>query len=258
MKNILILLLLTYFAQNLFAQKTNTFERASEAYLMSEYEEAKSLYTTLLIEGDDEWNYFIYYRRAYCYYELEQLEEAKKDAKKALGINSKHKDYKNVKGGAFFLMAAMYSHSGDHEKSIEYLSYITKMIDESYIWNNIGYSQLKLERYNAALESFNKSLELNLDNAYALSNRSLAYLRLGDVDQAKIDVNKSLELDANDPYTYKYKALIHLELNEMDKVCEALAKSKEMGYEHFNKGRSKDAQEVNNLIMEHCSTSKEE
>lgn len=257
MKIILNLLLLFSFMNSLSAQKESTFERAEDAFSSFQYEEAKALYTTLLIEGDEEWNYYIYYRRAYCYYGLERLDEALKDARKALGITSKHEDYIEVKGRSFWLMASIYSERGNHEKSIEYLGYAAKISDDSYILNNIGYSQLKAGQYAAALESLNKALELDIENAYVFSNRSFAYLKLGALEEAQDDIKKALAFNPYNPYAYKYQAMIYLELKEMDKACEALTKAKELGYENFGSGRVADAQEVNDLIKEHCTTSKE-
>lgn len=256
MKNTLILLLFICFVNNLLAQKESTFERAEAAYKMSRYKEAKELYTTLLMEGDDEWNYFIYYRRGYCYYYLGKLEEAENDAKKALGTNSKNKNYKEVKGQSFWLMASIYSERGNHEKSVEYLAYAGRILNDSNVWNNMGYSQLKAEKYTAALESFDKALELDIENPYVFSNRSFAYLKLGQLDEAQKDIKKALQFDANNPYAYKYQALIYLELKEADEACKALAKAKELGYENF--GRLVDSKEVDDLIEQHCHSSKEE
>lgn len=255
MKRILILLLLICFVKNVSAQKENTFERAEAAFLAFKYEEAKVLYTTLLIEGDDEWNYYIYYRRAYCYYGLERLDEAKKDAIKALGINSKNKDYKKIKGQSFWLMASIYSEKENHEKAVEYLGYAAKISEDPMIWNNIGYSQLKAKKYAAALKSFNKAMELDIENPYVFSNRSFAYLKLGQLDKAQEDIKRAFEFDPYNPYAYKYQGMIYLELEEIDKACEALAKAKELGYEDF--GRLADAKEVDDLIAKHCSSSEE-
>jgi tetratricopeptide (TPR) repeat protein len=256
MKKILFLLMLICFADNLSAQKENTFEQAEDAYLMLRYEEAKVLYTTLLVEGDDEWNYFIYYRRAYCYYGLNRLDEAQIDARKALKINSKNRDYKKIKGRSFWLMASIYSERENYEKSIEYLGYAAKFSNDSYIWNNIGYSQLNAKQYAAALESFNKAMELNIENPYVFSNRSFAYLKLGQLDEAQEDIKEALKFDPYNPYAYKYQGMIYLELKEVDKACEAFRKAKELGYEDFR--RLTSTKEVDDLIEKHCSSSEEE
>ncbi len=256
MKKILVLLLFICFVNHLSAQQESTFERAEDAYFSFEYEEAKALYITLLVEGDDEWNYFIYYRLAYCYYGLDRMDEALKIGRKALGINSGNKDYKEIKGRCFWLIADIYSERGMPEKALEYMNYAAKILNDSNVWNNIGYSQLKLKQYAGALESYNQALVLDIENAYALSNRSFAYLKLGQIEQAQVDLKKSIELDPNNPYTYKYQALIYLELKEINKACEALRKAKELGYENFNYGRAIDAQEVNDLLKKHCVDSK--
>jgi tetratricopeptide (TPR) repeat protein len=240
----------------LSAQQKNTFERAEDAFLAHKFEEAKVLYTTLLIEDDEEWNYYIYYRRAYCYYGLERLDEAKKDAMKALRIKSTSRDYREIKGRSFWLMASIYSEKGNHEKAAEYLGYAAKIFEDSIVWNNIGYSQLKAKKYAAALESFNKAMELDIENPYVFSNRSFVYLKLGQLDAAQEDIITALKFDPQNPYAYKYQGLIYLELEEMDKACEALAKAKELGYEDF--GRLADAKEVDDLMEKHCSSSEEE
>lgn len=255
MKTILSLLLMINLSFNLLAQKESTLEKAEDAYLMLEYEKAKDLYTTLLIEGEEAWNYYIYYRRAYCYYSLKKYDLAIKDARRALRIKRGHNDYVEIKGRSFWLIASIYSQEGKHEKAVEYLEYASKISNDSYTWNNIGYSQLKLEEYEQALESFNKALELNIENAYSLSNRSFVYLRLGQIEAAKADLKKAFELDPNNPYVYKYEGLLYIELEEIDKACVSFRRAKEMGYETFRK-RVQD-QEVNNLIKQYCQESKE-
>jgi tetratricopeptide (TPR) repeat protein len=255
MKKLPILFLLICFINNISAQKENDYERAEDAFLLFRYEEAKTLYTSLLVDNDDEWNYFIYYRRAHCYYGLKQFDEAIVDAKKALRINSKNENYKRIKGESFWLMASIYSEKGNYEKSVEYLKYTAKISNDSYIWNNIGYSQLKSKQYAAALESFNEALKLNIENPYVFSNRSFVYLKLGQLDEAQADIKTALEFDPYNPYAYKYQAMIYLELKDVDNACEALAKSKELGYESF--GRLRDTKEVDDLIEKHCNISKE-
>ncbi|WMX13684.1 tetratricopeptide repeat protein [Aureispira sp. CCB-E] len=256
MKLILMTLLVLSCFCSVTAQKRSTFEEAEDAYFSFQYKDAAQLYTTLLIEDDPEWNYYIYYRRAYCYYGLKEYDKALQDAKKALSINSKNDNYRKVKGQSFWLMASIFSEQGAHEKAVEYLTYTSKILNESLIWNNIGYSQLKIEKYEDALEAFNKALELNIENPYSFSNRSFVYLKLGQLDKAQEDLKKALEFDPYNPYAYKYKGILHLELGESDKACEAFNKAKELGYETFNLGQSADSEEVNDLIKEHCATAK--
>ena len=71
-------------------------------------------------------------------------------------------------------------------------------------YNNLGFF-LKLEKkeYAAAIEYFDKSIELKPDFAYAYSNRGFAKLNLNDIKGAYKDLRKSIELDNTNSYAFK-------------------------------------------------------
>lgn len=63
------------------------------------------------------------------------------------------------------------------------------------IYNAIGVSQMNLNQFPNAIESFNKALSLN-ENPQFLYNRALAFLKSGNKPNARNDVERSIKLGA--------------------------------------------------------------
>ena len=64
------------------------------------------------------------------------------------------------------------------------------------VWINRGITLGKLEKYDEAIKSFNKALELYPNQVLALSNKGIALGKLGKYDEALIYFNKAIELDS--------------------------------------------------------------
>jgi tetratricopeptide (TPR) repeat protein len=62
-------------------------------------------------------------------------------------------------------------------------------------WSEIGRQAIDANRWNEALNAYDKAIELNPDNASAYNNRGLAYDHLDKNDLAIADYKKAIELN---------------------------------------------------------------
>ena len=92
---------------------------------------------------------------------------------------------------------------GNSEKYEEAIQNFNKAIElspnnPSYI-NNRGSAYGNLEKYEEAIQDFNKAIELNPNNPSYFSNRGSAYGNLEKYEEAIQDFNKAIELNPNNP-----------------------------------------------------------
>jgi tetratricopeptide (TPR) repeat protein len=96
--------------------------------------------------------------------------------------------------------------------------------------NKIGFMYQKLEKYDLAIEEFNKVIAIEQDAAFAYNNRAYCYLKLNKTDKAIIDVNKSIALNDKNSYAYRNRALIYLSIKKNDLACSDFNKAIELGF----------------------------
>jgi tetratricopeptide (TPR) repeat protein/SH3-like domain-containing protein len=83
-------------------------------------------------------------------------------------------------------------------------------VENDYAYVMRGNAHYMLEQYDAALDDYNRALELETDNpAYLYFNRGTVYLALLDYAQAEIDLNQAIELNPNDGGTYNNRGNIY-------------------------------------------------
>ena len=71
-----------------------------------------------------------------------------------------------------------------------------------------GVENVKANRYNEALDYFNRVLELDPDNALALYNKGYCYYSMKQYDRAVPEFDKAIEINPRDSISYLYKGLI--------------------------------------------------
>ena len=252
MKKTLLVLLFLNIPIFLFSQSQKlNIEEAENLFENASYPLAIKFYTKALdINESNSIKYYLYYKRASCYYMLKKYKNAIDDASQALKITTLDKDYTFVKGNAFWLIGRIHSRHDEKEKALSYFKYAAKILKSSLIINNVGYKQMQLEQYSKALKSFNESIKLDPSLSYSYNNRALVYLKLEEINLAKKDIIKAKQLSPQNPYIYKHSALIYLYLNEKEKACAELQKAKELNYSKF--GSEADAHEVDKLLNENC------
>lgn len=83
-----------------------------------------------------------------------------------------------------------------------------------------GSTLLEQQNYQAAIESFNKAIELDPNYALAFNDRGVANYHLNNLQTAQEDYSKAIELDPNYAYAYHNRGIVSVDLNQNN---EALA-----------------------------------
>ena len=229
-----------------------SLEKVKSAMVEKDYETALNLFSEIItdsIAGDEIYN--VYYGRALCYFELNDLRRAKLDIKEAFKINIDNEGYKDLKGKSLWLSARISVIEGKREEALRKFKKATAYMKTSPLYSTIGYQEMKLNRYNDALMSLNKAIHLDSKNAYAYNNRALVFLELSKLIRARKDIIKSIELDPDNPYVYKHSALIFIEKEQFNLACEDLYKARDLGYATFS--QDGDSEEVQELIDRYCN-----
>ena len=77
----------------------------------------------------------------------------------------------------------------------------SSQITSDYLVYNInGVSKADVGKYEEALNSFSKAIEINPDNFVSYFNRASIKMSLGDIEGARVDFKKSELLNSTDYY----------------------------------------------------------
>lgn len=74
--------------------------------------------------------------------------------------------------------------------------------------NDLGAALFKLEEYHAALNAFDRALQLDCDHSAVFSNRGAVYAACGDLDLAHQDFLKALEIDPHNAAAARHMELL--------------------------------------------------
>lgn len=96
--------------------------------------------------------------------------------------------------------------SGRHSNNdqTEYLKAVNELASKE--WINKGAAYMNAEKYQEALDAFNKAAEIDSKNIWAYINRGWARNGLGDYYQALKDLNRAEEIDPLNPWVYANRA----------------------------------------------------
>ena len=92
--------------------------------------------------------------------------------------------------------------------------------DNSKLLNLRGIHQVQQNKYNAAMEDFDKAIELDPNHAIAYINRGILNATLDKTQEAMADYGKAIELDPNNAEAYINRGILNTKL---DKTKEAMA-----------------------------------
>jgi tetratricopeptide (TPR) repeat protein len=131
---------------------------------------------------------------------MREIERLKKELKLVKGNTTIQREYTNAikylsatdwfdKGEAFLQSNNLHAAIDAYDKAIE----LNPQFVEAY--NNRGVAYGKLGSHQQAFDDFNKAIELNPINSMGYFNRGTAYGELGNPQQAINDFNKAIELN---------------------------------------------------------------
>lgn len=92
-------------------------------------------------------------------------------------------------------------------------------------WFEKGWIHYNNRDYNAALQAYAKSIELDPKDASAYYSRGLVYYNLEKYDAAISDYNEALEIDPKDAGHYYARAVFYSSQNNRKKAIQDLSKA---------------------------------
>lgn len=103
----------------------------------------------------------------------------------------------------------------DYPEDSEIPVSIPSIIAQTYFLE--GFKKLEEEKYNEAIEFFNKSLNIKSDLPYVYKFRGEALLNIDKVDKAIEDFNKAIEMGDDDTSIYFNRAIAYAIENQLQK-----------------------------------------
>ena len=107
-------------------------------------------------------------------------------------------------------------------------------------YNNRGLAFAKEEKFDLALNDFNKSIELSPNYVPAYYNRGIIFAKEKKYDKAIIDFNKAMDFESNDAKSYTNRGVIFMSKNKYDKALNDFNKAIELNPSYapayFNRG----------------------
>lgn len=141
--------------------------------------------------------------------------------------------YKIDSGSLEFLndYANILNETGDRAGAYKVLDNIlTKDSNNVAALNNLGFSYLNEERFEAAISIFDRVISIKDNQPYAYNNRGYAKMKMGDLKGALKDINQSIDLLPGNPYAYRNKALLYLAMDKKKEACDEVTKALERGF----------------------------
>jgi tetratricopeptide (TPR) repeat protein len=128
-------------------------------------------------------------KRAGCYWDLAQIEDATKDCEEAAELSPGWGPYATL---AFMLVSLPDSDLRDPERAVGLALKAVELQDNYYNWMALGFAQLRNGDLDAARESLDRSLAQREDAA-TLSFLAMVHYERGDSDQARQYYERGLQ-----------------------------------------------------------------
>jgi len=177
------------------------------------------------------WNDFIekepnidvaYNNRGLAYAELNQLDRAIEDYKKAIELNQKFADSYNNRGAA-------YCELNQHARAIEdFNKAIAMNRNFAMAYNNRGLAYHRLNRHKKAIKDFNRAIELNPNYAESYNNRGVVFHELDQYESAIEDYRKAIVMNRNFAMAYNNRGIAYHELNQYEKAIKDFTRAIEL------------------------------
>ncbi|WP_058486696.1 tetratricopeptide repeat protein [Defluviitalea phaphyphila] len=152
-----------------------------------------------------------YYYKALTLYQQDEEEEALKELEKAMNINynSMLDEFYELKGKILSCLGKIEDSIAAYKKAIEYKPQNEKKASYYYL---LGEELKKLQKYEEAIEYFDKAIDRDSVMVDAYISKSDALIELEEYEKAMEECDKALEIDTNSAKAYgkKVKALINL------------------------------------------------
>ncbi|MGL6119852.1 MAG: tetratricopeptide repeat protein [Fusobacteriaceae bacterium] len=140
--------------------------------------------------------------RGDSYFNIGKKDEAKRDYKKVVSLNSASEVIKLSCRGSLEIMSKKY------KKAIEYYDEVIKKNPRYWMaYVNRGFAKSLLDDNDGAIKDYNESIRLNPNYSGAYSGRGDAKYGLKKLEEAIQDLDKALEINPNDSMPYNNRGL---------------------------------------------------
>lgn len=102
----------------------------------------------------------------------------------------------NPKSKAVFTLGNCYIQFEDYDNAIKYYQKSFGIVEDYYIYDNMGYAYIGKKYYYTAIEFFNKAIKYNSKSYDPLLGISIAYYYLGSYDKAKEYYKKAEKINS--------------------------------------------------------------
>ena len=201
-----------YNGRGIAYSKLNQNERAIQDYNRA-----------IQLNPNDDW---AYNNRGVSYMKLKQYEQAIADYSKAIELNPNH-------ATAYSNRADTYSNLNKNEEALQDYEKIFQLVPDCSFILYISYAQvcLSLKQYEKAFKAYDKLLRDNPNNYFALTFRGNAYKKLEKYDLAIEDYNKVIEINhGEEPVWYHYRGECYQALGEEQKAQDDFWRARCLGY----------------------------
>ncbi len=224
---------------------------------LKEYQKAISDFSkTIIITKDDKLKQSAIFNIVSIQRELNDLENALKNANRLIEIDSLSSDAHHLHGLILHEMGRNEDAIKSFNTAIKLVSdnpdiYYDRgiakrrlnLIDEAILdysiaieldslyskaYNNRGFARVKIGDYKGAIKDYNKSIRIKED-AFSYNNRGFAKYKLGEFESAKMDCEKSIKMNPDNGWAYHYLGLIQYELGNKEEGCKLFKKAVELG-----------------------------
>lgn len=112
----------------------------------------------------------------------------------------------------------------------DFVYLLNNNLDNSELYNYVGYIYSKINIYDLAKENLNNAIKYDPDNFYAYSNLGYVYAQEGNLKEALRLINISINLNVANSYAYKNRAIVWLKYGYNEKAIQDLNMAKYLGY----------------------------
>lgn len=173
---------------------------------------------------------------------LRDFQRSSENYEKALAVDTANAE-------ALENMALVLYELGDKKQAAHYLQILLALnpyIMDTYI--NVGYIYARIGMFLESLSYSDEALKYDPQQPIALANKAYALFKLEDYDEALKTVNRSIKNMPANPFALKVRALITIATEgRINRACSDLKKSLKYGYNELY-----DDGEVDALIETHC------
>ena len=156
---------------------------------------------------------------------------------------------------AYYNRGTVYVDKGDFDAAIQDFDKAIDLNPEyAEAYNNRGAAHHKKDDFDAAIQDFNTSIGLNPEDAEAYYNRGIAYTRKGKVDRTIQDFNTSIDLNPKYATAYYKRGLVWSCLKNWQRAEADLTAAEGMGFDiaalfHNDFERVEDFETKNEVVL---------